>query len=396
MKNILFILLISNIDYGQLGALPRPVKLIPQKGCSLCWAASLEMILNYHKTDNSINQISIAKNYQSNKTCIVRDCPDNNNCDFKCTPFENTCDIGFSQNSNFEDFLNTYSYHSKPIKGKVLSWNTIVNEIDNKRPLLVRISLSETNYHIVVISGYNNRNGFQFVEIKDPWRPCQGREYWLNYEYFQTQNPSMCFYVSEIYPKSLPQTNNILNNKNSSFRTIEFSDSTTIVKACFSSINLLPNFEALKFVNIKFINVKDKKTNFKLLAYFPYNNTLPQLVLEKVNGSWKVSSIENCEYFYCNNTGEKHSYSISLNYKKGDIKNKTDEDFPNLTIGDNGINYQIIRFVNTEFEFLQFNYSGKDYLISTKNDSVLDGDLFDKDEVYTYGDIEKEIKKKLK
>ncbi len=164
------------------------VKLIPQKGRNLCWASCIEMIVKFINSESTISQKDIVQklgiDYGMCK--CIQDCKEGNIC--------KNCDIEFvPQVNRYDKLFKSLGIKSVQKDDTVLSKVKIVSEIKNKRPILVAVSLDETNNlivpkckanHVVIISGYFENNGKMIIKIKDPFQPCKGQIRELDYDTF--------------------------------------------------------------------------------------------------------------------------------------------------------------------------------------------------------------------
>lgn len=182
-------------SYGQYKELF--VKKIAQMDNTWCWAASIEMVMEFHQpsTPNLPVQPDIVLKYANfNKTwkskAICRVCSSSVVYSIPYANSMNTCyfPIPFSRNGIVSvDFLdqifNSYGYHSSQRanpKYSPMLWNRLKIEIDNCRPFIVFIEplahATISSDHAMVVKGYwmKNVNGvdINYFIANDPWASC--------------------------------------------------------------------------------------------------------------------------------------------------------------------------------------------------------------------------------
>lgn len=205
IKKIYVFILFSNFCFGQYKSSEiLDVKLISQKGSNLCWAASTEMITKFLTPTSKFGQKEIVQIYMSVENCCL------NQCEKTKSPCKNSCDIEFVPEKNRYDVVfSKLNYTAKQYDKMIISWEILVNEIKNKRPILIAVpqsgneifvdKINSTANHVVVICGYIIKNGIKYVKIKDPWLPCTGHEYEIAYDKFKDYKTTfVCNIASKI------------------------------------------------------------------------------------------------------------------------------------------------------------------------------------------------------
>lgn len=131
-----------------------------QQMSNWCWAASSVMIGTYN-TSHTVTQEDVVIEVKGSRV-----------------------DWAGSE-SDEEQAINFASNNSKIADGEDFfsSFNSAVNEIDNNRPYLVRMSWNSGGGHAVVCAGYNSNTNE--IRIIDPGRDCETRYY--NYDAFRTR-----------------------------------------------------------------------------------------------------------------------------------------------------------------------------------------------------------------
>ncbi len=183
MRNLLlsFILTFSTITFGQL-----PVTPIAQKASNWCWAASLEMIIKYHQSGNTVSQCDLVRRYSLHRATRVlgsipcTSCSISEICslDYKKNSATLGCNYGMTK-SLFPGFLNliqitqTAQIEIGALRSQSAVRSELSNEISNNRPFIANISAMspcKPEHTTVGIEVYNN----DFITIIDPhYRKCE-------------------------------------------------------------------------------------------------------------------------------------------------------------------------------------------------------------------------------
>lgn len=160
------------------------VPLRGQMATKWCWAASIEMMARYY--DNAtITQCDIV-NTDRRLRGEVYLCPFTADC--LCSSVPDSCNKPMSSSVRFMNVLDSYSLTASS-SSNPLSWSAIKTEIDNCQPLALHVSRYDfsdgqdsSGDHYIIAKGYIEQNCTdQFLVINDPWTPCEGCQYALNY-----------------------------------------------------------------------------------------------------------------------------------------------------------------------------------------------------------------------
>lgn len=74
-----------------------------------------------------------------------------------------------NQDGMLDQGLVIVSHLAGPALGRAEDFAYVQQEIDGGRPVGVRILWTQGDAHAVIISGYDDQNGGQMVEVEDPW-----------------------------------------------------------------------------------------------------------------------------------------------------------------------------------------------------------------------------------
>ena len=134
-----------------------------------CWAASGRMCMKFLGKD--VSQCSQASHYLSRTDCCnAQRCPNPNN--------GHPCNQGGRCEYSYWGFNSTMTYGA-------LSWDALVNQIKNlKKPVDYQWYWTGGGAHIMVARGVQSDGSYNYVQINDPWAPCQGYTSWVNYTYW--------------------------------------------------------------------------------------------------------------------------------------------------------------------------------------------------------------------
>lgn len=223
IRKIIFTLLIIGIASNLQGEY-RKQMLVPyhsQKTSKWCWAASMQMIMEFHKT-RIANQSNLVKRLVKisnpgldtfNIDCCT-ECPRRN------TGTEPPCLYGFEREAMpftnetllsplpdmFDLIFSSYDYNSMQQVNQTsqyMTWEEVKKEIDDCRPFIINmepraipvvnndnnsISINQLGNHTIVVTGYRESIAGNFVITNDPWVPCSTAtvESLFPYEVFTT------------------------------------------------------------------------------------------------------------------------------------------------------------------------------------------------------------------
>lgn len=191
---------------------------ISQKTTTWCWAASIEMITKWHNSE--IDQLTSAqKIFAGDKEAqkCEKLCPNliechqpinnylaNNNCFDVLLEFNKGHLTNLFRNTNFKFYQSNKNF----------TWECIINEIDKNRPFILRYKPllgALVSQHDVVVSGYIEYKNYKFLVIRDPWKPCKGDSYLLNFDMFNQKKLEFISTI-KIYPKKKHSNYRLENN----------------------------------------------------------------------------------------------------------------------------------------------------------------------------------------
>jgi hypothetical protein len=127
-----------------------------QQQTEWCWAAVATSIAGYFNSAGPSGgpwrQCEVVNIVRSDTTC---------------------CQNGTTPNCNHDDRLDsalTVVHHlAGPVNPNPISYVGISQEVDNNRPVAVRIGWYGDGGHFVALSGYDDSGGAQVVDVEDPW-----------------------------------------------------------------------------------------------------------------------------------------------------------------------------------------------------------------------------------
>lgn len=145
------------------------VPLTTQEHSQWCWAASSKAILNYYyKTPSQCQIVNWA--YGLNYAC--------GNTTFNWNSYANQPNSMYGTGGSVQNILNAWGV-SNGAYNVASSWNSVVWDINNNRPFVIRYGWSNGGGHIMVGRGYETYYGTQYIYIMDPW-PGEGQT-WRTY-----------------------------------------------------------------------------------------------------------------------------------------------------------------------------------------------------------------------
>lgn len=140
------------------GSLSVPLR--PQQVSNWCWAASGQMIMHY------LGATRVTQCDEANKRLGRTDC-----CN---SPTPSACNVGGWP--EFEKYGFSYSTYDG-----ALSWASLVNEINNYRPVAFSWGWTGGGGHMMVARGYTTLSNINYVDVNDPWPPNAGDQYLTTY-----------------------------------------------------------------------------------------------------------------------------------------------------------------------------------------------------------------------
>jgi hypothetical protein len=164
------------IGGGLLLALPAwaqwrtlSVPLTTQEHSQWCWSASSKAVLNYYSRTPSQCQI-VNWAFGINYAC--------GNSTFNWNSYANQPNSMYGSGGSVQSILNAWGVPNNAYNW-ASSWNSVVWDINNNRPFVMRYGWTNGGGHIMVGRGYETWNGSNYVYIMDPW-PGEGQT-WRTY-----------------------------------------------------------------------------------------------------------------------------------------------------------------------------------------------------------------------
>ncbi len=139
------------------------VPLTTQEHSQWCWSASSKAVINFFKSPPS--QCTIANwAWGINYSC--------GNTNFNWNSYANSPNSLYGTSGSVQNILahwgvSTWSYNYAS------SWNSIVSDIDNNKPFVIRFGWTSGGGHIMAGNGYEIWNGYDYVIYMNPW-PGEG------------------------------------------------------------------------------------------------------------------------------------------------------------------------------------------------------------------------------
>lgn len=134
------------------------VKYIPQKQQYWCWAASSEMVLKYLNPPFESSYIQC----QQSRICLADSL---NNCKCCLYPTNDTCNF---PHWPIFDQLGFRAFNTDEFPG-YLTWQNMLQEIDNNRPLCLTYNWRGGGAHMIVMNGYQIVNRQLWDYVMDPY-----------------------------------------------------------------------------------------------------------------------------------------------------------------------------------------------------------------------------------
>jgi Peptidase_C39 like family len=292
MKNmLLLLLLVSNLIYSQSGL--RIIKTlnvpkIGQEQKSWCMATSFQMILNSYRPTLSLNQkrviwthFYVDRGYKDaikfDSTCLqycnnVSLITANKSLD-NCTRNipHSGCNNYTIDNAKSVLLLKWFGLSSTLLKKKERSnfnWKLCQKQIDDGHPFILynngkNLYKKDTiPSHSVVVFGYVLVNDYKILLVNDPWRPCDGCQYGINFETLKNEFKGMIYDIK----RDKKHTKNWKHfNERISEQSIICKDKLNKI---IDTLTKYPSKELYKTLNSK----KDYST-FDVQNYYNYINT---------------------------------------------------------------------------------------------------------------------------
>lgn len=413
-----------------------PVPLLGQQNAEWCWAASMQMIINFHEPSRPIDQCLLAERFQrfrhtsgsstdpsinfSERGCCVTWCPDEESSLVGDSEFENLCDesIQFSKRMDmvtlhYVDLIfssladGTYKPYNSIEDTTSMNWAQIKTEINSCRPFIVFISkvlgARRLFNHAVVAKGYYERtDSSKYILINDPKYEvrCRGCEFLLPESIFSPnvqELNSALEVVRSIFPKDSITcdtcdkiaditTNSLIaaiESNNSNFFGIGRTKFTTAeYNGLFNPKGSPQNYFATDLVYTVGVGGPSKNA-IGLVAL----NTTPQLafILDIVNGEYVIKSVSlsSCTPF----SVAKIKIANPINPKQVDTFSN---EYPDQQ-------FRVIEYLDYTQKFYQVNVQGKNKLSPIYDYAVSPykkGFYYPEEKVLNY--LEKQYKEKLR
>jgi hypothetical protein len=150
------------VPKGNIGSVP--VTLRPQETNNWCWAATTQMITDF--LGHGRSQCDLANQRFGRTDCCTGTCPKNAACDMSGWTMFAECDFDATAQAT------------------PLSWDDIKDQIYcREKPMSFAYGAKTGGIgHVVVISGYAQLNGIDYVALTDPWAPCSGADRFITYD----------------------------------------------------------------------------------------------------------------------------------------------------------------------------------------------------------------------
>jgi len=402
----LFLILFSLIPYNDIQAqyyLDVPV--IGQKNTQWCWAASMEMIDQFHTNNTSIlthcdfvntfEKFKIWRNspmtYMPNIQCCNSHCLVSSQCNQPMLYSKRGKNIDYQ----YMDLLFSYfNYEShEDINTSLMDWQNIQDEINACRPFIMMLNKGESKdlySHAVVAKGYFIDGNTKYVIVNDPQKlgssTCDGFQDAIPITAFSDpvdQLNSVLEVVKYIKPKndtfcspcdSLKEFKVnpllfliIVDSKDNLLSDINNSNGQISNGKLNSYLELDQNGKK-KYLSTP-VTYRDLGENKKIIRLITLNQIESKLAiyLERLGDTWKVKSITNKD-----NTLFKEKLD-NLNFPNKNI---------NLTITNSEM--EIVTFLPDYYSFYKFNYKGKEYFTPAHDYPNFE---LKKDFIYTERDI---------
>lgn len=402
------------------------VPLYGQKTERWCWSASIQMVANYYHPNTPITQCDIASRFyalgvsgSSPHSSCTQVCTDT------CPNFPSTCQQTFNSSlplyyggyalefPYFQLLFNHFGFRSFEDHRK-LSWKDIENEINNCRPIIINVGVSEApgatpgkgvnGDHVIVGKGYYILNpGDEYIIINDPWEQCTGCTYLLNFQSLvlaqsQSQcnklsvdsmistihhiepNEEECEVCKKVPPPIVKPVENSLAYKvarhKDRFAGTRFG-STMNANKFYSYIRESPRNHHLNDVyylsQTKLLNTKisqnssinDVSTGGKIqMVIYKSENVVLAAEMSVLDSCIRSDKITDC-MVYAEDPVESY-----LAGKRKILSNN-----PEHLINSEVIPYAIVKFIETGSVFARFSYEGKIYWqgISGENGKIFTG-----------------------
>lgn len=154
-----------------------PVTLHPQETSNWCWAASGQMVMHYLGHD--VSQCTEANNRFGKDYCCNKSATDH-------TPVTG-CPKPQCAWTGWPEF-DKYDFSFKRTSSTALTWNELVHQIaDLSKPVAFSWKWTGGGGHMMVVVGTHTVDGQNWVEVDNPWAPCNGNQETITYDVYVQQ-----------------------------------------------------------------------------------------------------------------------------------------------------------------------------------------------------------------
>ena len=159
------LLLSTSAAFASWRQLNVPVTI--QEHSNWCWAGSSKAVLNYYGT--GADQCSVVNwAFGINYAC--------GNGDFNWNSNANQPNSLYGTNGSVQSILQSWGRLSNTGYAYASPWTSVVSDINNNRPFVMRYGWTNGGGHIMVGDGWESNNGANYVYIMNPW-PGEGQTY---------------------------------------------------------------------------------------------------------------------------------------------------------------------------------------------------------------------------
>lgn len=402
------------------GQLTLPVNMVKQRGSNLCWASSMEMILQYYDPANTETQCSLSFLFQE----MIGDLPTvaTLNCDYICSggcasflgdpcnqalPANYISDYGginISDPANYDLLFSKLGYHSME-DINLLTWAQYVQELNQCRPIIFMYSVTgeRSTYifnHSVVAYGYDQIGGVDYFLIKDPWSDCthNGNEFLLNkivldgtYHTDNTTDQStwtvnqVLASVHHIYPKEGSPCTDCLKASEENPQAFPPSTVMELVKKHAKDFFAAKD-EVITYQELSVLPDEYYRTPIYYLSQREFNTSTGGVTFNDVNLKTNIYEVTYTESdpnlvvtLRCNDkAGQCVVEKIGMQSKSGDKRVKvpggetiilSNRKNPGGPIPQVTYAYSIVRYPAYPFEFYKFTYQNDNYMYPVDFDS---------------------------
>ncbi len=379
MKFKLIIIIFTLVNLTNLKAQVRgkilSVSSIPQRETRWCWAASMEMIMNFH--GDATTQENLAAKNTGITTCSTSTCGviSTNPCNQTIPEYSGT----LTGNRFFTYLFNEYNYFAMEdilTEDTIAVWNNVKRQIGFCKPFIMVLGNyigDDTNQvHAVVAIGYSEEKNAtgkiinKKIYIHDPWTPCNGTTAYVKFPF-------------------VPRSSNVGLKVNSFIHHVYKIRGTLVSSSCaekkFNSTEIARvDAEYEKLIQV-LSRLKDKEQQQKLLNGKLGATKIKQISQQKLQGIGSDYKVELSNFFINNdiydlNFGGNSKLIYRVENIDGTYKNTITKLEKNKQIRNAKPKSTIIEvdFIRNRFEYKSDN--GKNVIIP------LDTDFYTSDKIF--------------